>query len=70
MEKTCIISITKDNQNKMNAIEEAPATTATIQFFQGREHGNRIPATPAHLCSVTPKNTQLPLLGLKCSSLL
>lgn len=54
----------------MNAVEEAPATTATIQFFQGRERGNKIPATPAHLCSVTQKNTQLPLLGLKCSSLL
>lgn len=49
MEKTCNTSINKDNQNKMNTVEEPPATTAAIQFLQGREHENKFPATPTHI---------------------
>lgn len=65
MEKTYNTSINKDNQNKMNTVEEPPATAATIHFLQGSERENKFPATPIHLWLPNSKNETLFIIRVK-----
>lgn len=65
MEKTYNTSINKDNQNKMNTVEEPPATAATIQFLQGSKRENKFPATPIHLWLPNSKNQTLFIIRVK-----